>query len=240
MFYWSKKMAIPTIHFTATAWNRLSHLQLLVQNLREIWEHDSDIALHVAFFRNDKALLSDRICALTDDVPFPADSIFLDEDFNPGLGHNAAAKLVLDHEIVCLINVDLIMPVDITAHIRALTHEDLAFFAPTANNADANGKLHECKYAYPLISTFKADFSACAGMPTNRCWGGDSPSEHGEDVVLGQRLKAAGLTQHRPYRRDVICRWHERDLAQPFYRTIRQHRKKPWWDLVDSDAAKNP
>lgn len=224
-----------TIHFTVSMWNRAEHLRKQLQNFQLLANVDHKIAVHVAYFDSDDIGPDEARDLIEEGLTCPSRMVHLPAPFNNGYGHNMAASGIPSYDIVCPVTVDLKMPLDICGRIRANTRQGMFFYGPKVNNEDKAGKLHRCDCAYSLISMYMQDFLNVGGLTQNVKWGGDSDDQSvgGEDVVMGRRLRNAGLTEIRPFERDLIDRWHVRDVSNVFYSTLGGYKKKPWWTFVN-------
>lgn len=222
----------PLICFTVSCWQRTEQLRLLLKNFEYIWNVDNQTQMIVTCFAS-KDMGRTKLLSMLDAVECPVRVTYLNERFCNGRGHNVAAEHVSSDGIICPITVDLRMPLDIASRIRQYTKEGHSFYGPKVNNADESGKLHRCDYAYSLISMFKSDFDKAGTFAENMKWGGDNEKpEGGEDVVLGRKLIKMGYKEVRPFARDLICRWHPRNVNANFYKTLYKYKKKPWWTLT--------
>ena len=227
----------PLIHFTVSMWNRAAHVEKLCHNIQLIANVDKRIALHVAFFDSDDIHVDDAR-KIVESLDLPSRLLHLRGEFNNGRGHNEAAKRggVMVDEIVCPITVDLRLPLDICERIRANVSPTRQFYGPKVNNEDEAGRQHRGDYAYSLVAMYGRDFVAMGGLAENRKWGGDRDEkpEGGEDVVMCRRLRKLGLEEIRPYERDLVCRWHSRDITRECYSSLKKYKEKPWWTFTDS------
>jgi hypothetical protein len=229
----------PVIHFTVSMWNRASHLEKLCRNVQLIANVDKRVALHVSFFNSDDINVDDAR-RMVESLDLPSRLVHLHKPFNNGRGHNIAIQDcgADPDDIVVPITVDLKMPLDICERIRANVAQGNCFYGPMVNNDDEHGKRHKCAYAYSLVAMTAHDYAEMGGFAENTKWGGDNDEkpEGGEDVVMCRRLRQMGLEEARPFERDLVCRWHPRDITSTFYGSLKRYKHKPWWTLTDNQG----
>lgn len=224
----------PRIYFTVSMWNRMKHFGQLLENLEEIWEHDKNIALHVAEFNQVKPA---RLRKMLLPMPFHTQFWQIDHEFCNGMGHNVCIQNIIDNNsILAIIAVDLMMPPTITSDIRRHTIPGETFYGPLVQYQCADGRRLPDGAAYALISVFKQDMDKAGRLAQNMMWGGNR-REGGEDIMLMRRLKRIGLKQRRPRHEGLVCRWHTRNVDQTFYRSYNRYHQMPWWDLVRDDGT---
>lgn len=222
------------INFTVSVWNRYAHLAMLIGRLARIAERDKNIALRVGVFKGNDAT-HEELRELCNVPQFETHIFYRCEEFGNGRGHNIAAAGVPSDEILSVIAVDIVLPLDITYRIRSNVAQGKAYYFPLMYQQCRNGSLATRGGGGALLAAYKSDLEAVGGMSPERCqWGGGKEYRAGEDILVEERLDGMGLKKNRPTEQDLYCRWHKRWLTNPFYSPLKGRKTScPWLTVMD-------